>query len=441
VNDAQAIAEIADMSAELDKRARRFKRIKPYIKGPCPLPEVIVKARVTKAYRMLMGMASTPYGRLIIKAASSRMVVGGVRSTDESADTEVWEMWQANRMDSEARLGIFTALGHGRVFAILWPGAPYPSITLENPDTVIVRYREGSRYDVEAALRRWTDGGREYATLYHPDFIYKFKAERTGFVRRIVDGEDWPLQNTEQIVPVAEISTNRDLEPGAYGHTSGDLEHVTGMLDRINVLEFLRLVMAFSAGFPIRAVVGDKILYEDDGKTPIAPYELAADVIAQFEDPNTKLVEIPAANIKGFGDAIDHDIEALAGVTQTPSYYLRAVPIQNIAADAIRASDTPLNSRVLDHQAEVGEGFEQMLRIGGKMMGVELPVDAQIAWVNREFRSISERADAVSKLAPVMPWQIVMEQVFDASQGDIARWEAMRATESLLNPPPTPAAP
>jgi hypothetical protein len=75
------------------------------------------------------------------------------------------------------------------------------------------------------------------------------------------------------------------------------------------------------------------------------------------------------------------------------------------------------------------------------MMDVDLPVGAQIDWVNREFRSISERADAMSKLAPTMPWQIAVEQVFDASPGDIARWEALRAGEALLNPAPAlPAA-
>lgn len=435
----QAIAKSKDLGDELDRRADRVALLDKYVDGPCPLPPSIVQARVTRAYRMLMSMAETPYGRRIIKSASGRMEVGGIRSSDSDADKAVWAAWQANKMDAESKRGHDTALAHGRVFALLWADEDQqPTITLETPDTVIVEYREGSRYERVSALRRWDDGDLTHATLYTDDALYKFSidskqaANGQPWQRREVDGEPWPLPNPTGVVPVVEIATGRRLKAGKYGDALSDLDGAIGILDRINVLEFLRLVIAFTAGFPIRAVIGDKILRDDDDK-PIAPFELAADIVAQFENPNVKIQEIASADLKAFGEAIDHDVEALAGITATPTYYMRAMPIQNVSADAIRASDSPLNSRVDDHKPSVAEGWEDMLRVVGLMLpqSVELPNDAQVAWVNRESRSLAERADAAVKLKDIFPWQAILEIVFDLTQDDISRYETMRASDAL----------
>jgi hypothetical protein len=434
----QATEHVDALGAQLDLRTQRFGLIERYVDGPCPLPPSIRQAKVTRAYQMLMSLSETPYGRRIVKAASGRMEVGGIRTGDKATDDAVWSAWQRNRMDAESKRGHDTTLAHGRVFALLWTDdEDQPTITLETPDTVIVEYKEGSRYDRRAALRRWVDDAGTHATLYTTDAIYKFTATGESVTsveweRRIVADEEWPLPNDTGVVPVVEIATGRRLKAGRYGDALSDLDQALGLLDRINTLEFLRLVIAFTAGFPIRAVIGDKILRDDDDK-PIAPFKLAADVIAQFEDPNVKIQELAAADLKSFGDAIDHDVEALAGITATPSYYLRAVPIQNVSADAIRASDSPLNSRVEDHKPAVGEGWEEVLRVAGVLLpeAVDVPVGAEIVWVNRESRSLAERADAAIKLATVMPWQAAVEIVFDATQQQISRWEAMRASDGL----------
>lgn len=446
--DDQLISEIRAHGAELDKRARKFDQLEDYYTGECPLPTSIVRAQVTEAYRMLMAFSQTNYGRLIVKAATSRMEVGGIRSSDKNADAAAWALWQANQMDGESRLGHDTAITHGRVFAIVWPDkAGIPQITLEDPKTVIVAYEPGSRYARASALRRWENAEKvPHATLYTRDALYKFAGPKDAGVsgdikwqRRVVPDEPWPLPNTSGVVPAVEIATNRRLKATRYAHAAGDFEHVIGLLDRINVLEFLRLVIAFSAGFPIRVVIGDKIL-RDDNHDPIAPFKLAADLIAQLENPNAKVTELREADLKGFGDAIDHDVETLAGITQTPSYYLRSVPIQNVSADAIRASDAPLNARVDDHKPHLAEGWEEVLRTAGRFQtssyaGFDLSQSAGVVWASKELRSLSERADAATKLAsiPNLPWQAVAEIALDATQEQISRWEAMGAGSAALN--------
>lgn len=446
LTEQEAVDKAAELCKELDKRAKAFDKLELYVTGECPLPPAISTARVTKAYRMLMAYAQTNYGRLIVKTATSRLQVGGIRTGDEELDRVLWQVWQKNRMDGESKRGHDVALTHGRAFGIVWPREDRlePEITLEDPSSVIVEYREGSRYERSAALRRWVDkDGVPHCTLYTADALYKFSAPKNGFRTvstgwkpRDVPNEAWPLSHDFGVVPVVELAVNRKLKSGdTFGIAAGDFEATIGLLDRINILEFLRLVIAFSAGFPIRAVIGDKIL-RDDNNEPIAPYELAADVIAQFEDPNTKLTEIPAADVKGFGDAIDHDVETLAGITQTPSYYMRSVPIQNVSADAIIASDAPLNARVEDHKPDLSEGHEELFRVAGLMLPepIEVPAGAEVFWVNREARSLAARADAAQKLKDVMPWQFIASDVFQLGQTEIARLEAMKSAEQLLLP-------
>lgn len=440
LDEDEAKKKVVDHCAELTKRARKYDLIESYRKGKHPIPSIIQRAKVTRAYRMLLEFSETNYARLIVKAASSRMEIGGIRSPDRTVSDEVWKVWQENRMDAESKRGNETVIAHGRCFAVIWPrpGDERPQITLEDPATVIVEYREGSRYDRVAATRMWVDDDKvPHATLYTPEALYKFTGPKhssgqpgTQWTPREVPGERWPLPNRYELVPVVEIATGRELAPGRFGSACGDLEDHLSHLDRINILEFLRLVIAFTAGFPIRAVIGDKIIEDDDGN-PIAPFELAADIIAQFEDPNVKLQELKATDLKGFGDALDRDVESLAGVSLTPSYYLRSIPIQNVNADAIRASDAPLNSRVADHKPEMGEGYEEVNRVAGKMLPkpVDLDDSAEVYWVNRELRSLSEKADAATKLKDVLPRQVIWEEVFDATQDQVTRWESMEMSD------------
>lgn len=473
LTDKERLALIKDMAGELAIRAKRYKLIRRYRTGRAPIPASIQTARVTNAYRMLMSYAETNYGRLIIRSATSRMEVGGIRTGDDALDRAVWGLWQGSRMDSLSRLAHDDALTYGRVFAIIWPSDSeeddaVPSITLENMATVIVQYSEEAPHAPVAALRVWNERDYPYATLYTLDGVYKYRGPKnteaapdTQWEQRLVpvlntdsgefEPEEWPLENPAgpDRLPVVEISTNRLLDETCYGYAEGDFESCLGLLDRINVLEFLRLIIAFTAGFPIRAVLGQRILY-DDNRRAIAPFRLAADIIAQLESPTARLDQLEAADLERFGRAIDHDVETLAGICQTPSYYLKSVPIQNVSADAIRASDAPLNARVDDHKPFVSDGWENTVEVAGLMMPrpIVLPRRTEIRWLGKELRSLSERADAATKLNGVMPWQAIAELCFDASQDQIGRWEEMRRRDPQPDTPlgtpagaPTPPAP
>ena len=358
-------------------------------------------------------------------------------------------------MDAESKLAHNAALVSGRAFALVWPDSDtdQPEITLDNSSQMVIKYREGNRRKREAAMRFWTDEDdkRPYANLYLPDGIYKFVGPKnsTGidgiqWERREVPEEDWPVENPFGIVTAVELPVNRRLKPGSYGYARGEYAHCTSLIDRINLLTFLGLIVAFWAGFPVRAVIGDKIIRDDDGK-PLPPFELGADQVVQLENPQAKLDSFTAAD-RGIL-SVYAELDQLAAITATPRHYLPlAQGMTNLSADAIRASEGSLIAKVPDHKASLGEGWEEVLRLSGMMLDdpVDLSQRAELQWSDHETRSLAERADAAVKLKGVLPESAIIEYVLNATASQMARWRTERAGDvmsTLLAAATQPAAP
>jgi hypothetical protein len=299
---------------------------------------------------------------------------------------------------------------------------------------MVVQYRDGSRRHRVAALRRWQEGERVCANLYRPDGIFKFvasdgAAQQGQWSRRQVPGEEWPLFNPYGVVPVVEIPVNRKLKPGAFGYARGEYAHSVGLLDRINLLTFLGLVVALWMGFPLRGLIGDKILRDDDGNT-IPPFENKPDSVVQIEDPQAKTFEFQAADRKNL--SIFAELDQLAVVTKTPRHYFPLEQgMSNLSAEAIMASEGAMHAANTSHKASTGEGFEETLRVAGRMLpdAVDLSPRAELMWHDHQARSLAERGDAASKLKDVLPWQAVAEIALNASTDQLSRWESQRGSD------------
>lgn len=460
--------QLATMMPELDRRTRAHKTQESYYTGCCPLPRAIVQAKVTKAYRMLMPISEAPWGSLVVDSVTDRLEVSGIRSAPDQTqvDEAVWGVWQDNQMDAESKLAHSAALMSGRAFALIQPVADAsPEITLDGPDQMIVLYREGSRRQRLAALRRWMDDDEQvYATLYRPDGVFKFQKtdeKRRGEGRFKIDSDDWweprganladwQSGNPLKTVPVVELPVNRRLKPGSFGFARGEYEHCTPLIDRINLLTFLGLVVAFWQGFPIRAVVGQRIawdfLVDDDGnaimdttktppeqkKTSRPPFTAMADEVAQFEDPNTKLTQFDAADRKLL--SVLEELDQLATITKTPRHYFpMSSGMSNLSADAIRASEGGLAAKVVAHKGSLGEGWEEVLRVSGLALPdpVYLSPRASLVWQDHEARSMAERADAAIKLKDILPREVLWTRYLNGTSDDVQRWNSLLANDVI----------
>lgn len=441
--DADLIREVEGMSAALDRRAAEHRRLEPYYVGRAPLPAAVSQARMTRAYRHLMPMADAPWGSLIVDSNSHRLEVTGLQGPDKAVADELWRVWQANKMDAESKLAHNAAFIDGRAFALVWPGddPTTPEISLDDASQMIVRYREGSRHIREAALRRWIDDDdRAHATLYRRDGTYKFSAKAASatavstveWVRRDDPADvEWPVPNDTGEVPVVELAVNRRLKPGAYGYARGEYAHVTGLIDRINLLTFLGLVVALWQGFPLRGVIGEAILKDDDGNA-IPPFDANADALFQLENKDARIEQFDAADRNGL--SVFADLDQLAVLTATPRHYFPMEGgMSNLSADAIRASEGAHAAKIgRSHKPALSEGYEEILRVAGLTKDAPVYLDdrAELQWADHESRSLAERGDVYSKLSD-LPWQVKAEVALGANAEQIRRWSVSAASDPL----------
>lgn len=457
-DDAPRLAVVRSMGQKLDKRTQKHDRLVQYVDGNAPFPPVVERARLTNLYRYLMPVSEAPFGSLVVNSKGDRLEVAGL---DDAKNPElakqVWEEgWQGNGMDAEAQLAHDAALLDGRCYATVWAqdrgGAVAPTVTLDDMTQMVVQFEEGSRRLRRNALRRWKDGDTTRVTLYDEDAIWKYETNDStaegvrAWKRRQEPGDaEWPVPNPLGVLPVVELGINRRLRAGVYPYARGEFAHCTGLIDRINLLTFLGVVVAFWMGFPMRGITGEPIrrelLVDDNGEPllddagepksrPRPPVEAQPDSLFQLENPEAKLVEFAAADRRNL--RVHDELDQLAVITATPRHYFPMEGgMSNLSAEAIMASEGAMHAATTKHKATLGEGWLDVDRLSALWLGGELSPVAQVRWRDHHARSLAERADAASKLKDVLPWAALAELVLDANADQIARWQAQGAMDPL----------
>lgn len=442
---------------ELHTRARCVKRNREYTRGCAVIPRVITDTKLTNAYKLLMTQSQAPWASVAVDSVQDRLEVGGIRTGDRKIEEAVWsDIWQGNGLDGEAKLVQHSILRDGRAVAIIWPDRnDQPEIVYEAADQVVVLYEEGRHQQRHrrAAVRCWTDSetDRENVTIYTPRALYKlreareqteapmrFQAAGKWWEQREEIGRDgqpepWPLPNPIDVLPAVEIATNRELCSGPFPYARGEFEHCHGLLDRIQLLTFLGLVVALWMGFPLRYLIGDKILRDDDGNA-IQPFESKPDQVVQLENPAAKIGQLDPADRKNL--SIFGELQQFAYVTKTPAHYFpNETGFSNISADMIRALEGGLHAKTRGiHKPQIGAGHEEVLRVAGLMHPDEiiLPQTAEIVWLDHESRSMAERLDAAVKAQTVgLPWPMIAEMYLGMTQEAIGRAESQGAGQQL----------
>lgn len=453
------LAQLVVLNTRLDRRYRSHRRLESYCDGNSPLPQAIQRAGVIRAYRMLMPTADAPWGSLVVGSTADRLEIAGIQDEDQDAADACWELWQDNQMDLESKVAHNSVLTDGRACALVWPNpdADFPEVSLDNSGTMVVQFEDGSRRKRKSALRRWMgDDEKPRCNLYTKKAIWKFigpkhasGAAGTQWEPRVDDADDednnWPLEHDYGVVPVVELGINRKLRSGAFPYARGEFENCTGLIDRIHLLTFLGLVVAFWMGFPLRGVIGERILKDDNGDI-IPPFNAHASGIFQLEDPQAKIEEFKAAERSNL--SVFEELDHLSSITRTPRHYFPMKGgMQNLSADAIRASEGGLHAKVGDHKPFLGEGWLEVSRLLGLMSddSVELGPRARIQWKDHESRSLAERADAAQKLSTVLPPVAIAEKVLNFTQDEWRRWQSEAAgnqlaaiVQELQAPPPAP---
>jgi hypothetical protein len=401
--------------------------LQDYYSGDHPLPHLQEKAR--REFKRLLAMSRANYMQLVVDAVVGRLQVVGIRmsSTADEPDERAWRIWQANRLDADSRLVFAESVKLGTSYMLVDPprdGDEVPTVTPEHPSQAIIEYEPGSRRRKAAGLKCWLDDwtGNIMANLFLPDRVYPFSAiYRQGQVT--VDwqaGEHGPNPLGE--VPLVEYANRPQmLEPG-----TSEIAGVTDVQDRINKTLADRLMSQEYGAFRQKWVTGLEIPVDENG-APTEPFKVAVDRLLVSEDPQTKFGDFNPTDIKPFLDAVRDDIKDIAAITSTPPHYLLGDLI-NLSAEALKAAEAGLISKVRDHMLYLGESVEDTVRLYMKAAGDKRPVDfsCEVVWKNPEFRTEGELVSALVQMKTLgVPDEALWER-WGASPQEIARWKKIR---------------
>lgn len=458
--EAEALRLVGILEDELRNRRTEVDRNERYYRGKQPLR--FASDEFKKYHGDRYRNFADNWVQVVSDSPVERLTVTGIQPAGMTeADKESWRVWQMNALDADSQLGFLGAVNSARSFVLVWgnPDDPdTPEVTFEDASQCVVAYWPGSRRKRRAALKRWEDGGDDYATLYLADEVWKFKRSRQGQAQKSQAAQDadaelnkWevretgdepnPQPNPMGVVPVVELP-NR---PTLVGEPISDITGVIAMQDAVNLLWAQLFTASDYASFPQRIVLGAErpmmpILDESGnivGERPVDLEKFAVDRVAFFTGDDVKIDEWTAANLDAYTSVIEVAVGHIAAQTRTPQHYLVG-KMANLSGDALLAAETGLVKRVEEKQLWFGQALREVFRLIALAQGNDAKAlsmaGGRVLWANAESRSQAQTADALLKLKQIgFPFEFLALR-FGLTPTELADMMAMKERELQADP-------
>lgn len=449
--DRSATWWVEKLNKQLDARQKGIKLLNDYYEGDHPLSEIPprVPDAARQAFRRWMRQNRANWMGLVVESVAERLEVQGIRyGSDQAADTQAWDIWQANGMDVGSEMVFTDALITGTSYISVEPNPDNPKRPLifpEHPSQMIVSFDPARPQVRRASFKKWLDdSGFVFATLQLPDTVIKLRSEKTvkssdlgRAIRWVPRGEDNEFPNPFGQVAVVPFSNRARLLTGGRS----EIADVIDTQDRINRTLFLRMIAAEYAAFRQRAASGLALETDPDTGKAKMPFTPSMVELWVSEDPATNWHEFGATDLTPYIKSVESDIQHVAAETKTPPQYLLGAMV-NISGDALKAAESGLVSKVRRRARHFGESIEEVFRL--VFRAADEPdkaevVDAEVIWRNPEFRTEGELVDALTKMKTLGVPDEALQERWGASPQEIKRWKGMRAEQALvdsLNQPP-----
>lgn len=368
--------------------------------------------------------------QVVADAPHERLCPTGVRLPEQTeGDKGLWETWKRTESDYFSDLAMLDAIVAKRAYAIVWADEDdEPTISWEHPSQCIVIYEPGTRNRV-AGVKVWdNEDGREYATLYLADEVWKFeRANMAPTARQLEDRHDFvlprdslvpggwglrsgsspnPMPNPMGKVPMVEVA-NR---PKLMGEPISDLACVLPMQHAVNLFWSYLFSAADEATMGQRVVTGAETptipILDDEGRQvgerPVDLKNFTRKSILWLEDPNAKTSQWETAKLDVFTEVIEIMVGHVAAQTRTPAHYLLiGGTVANVSGDAMKALETGLVKRTVEKTQHFGRALRDVFELvaladddAGKARAIRR---GEVLWADVENRSDAQRADSLAK--------------------------------------------
>lgn len=430
----------ARLIARINLRLPVIDKIERYCNGEHNMAFATSKFR--EAFGDLLKPLRDDWMQIVVEAATERLKVEGFRfgATDTKADVAAWDIWQANGLDARAGLGHDEAVKFGSSYAVISPGESDedpPRILVIPPSRAAVEHDPSQPMRRLAGLHTWVDAtGANRAVLWTPEGWWEWASASPG------PTPSWELdghgENEIGVVPIVPLA-NRPTLSQPDGRS--DVLPVMPMNDAINKLLADLMVASEFAAFRQRWATGVEIPTDPETGQPLDENTFIAGIsrLWTFEpndkdEPPVQVGEFAATDLSNYVKPIELIVSHISAQTRTPPHYLMG-SIVNASADALRAAEAGLVSRVRAKMLTFGEGWEETMRIAFAWKGDEHRSAAsacEAIWRDPETRTEGERVDAITKLQTVgVPQEALWARIPGVSPQEIERWRAMRDQDAV----------
>jgi hypothetical protein len=421
--------------------------------GPHPAPTGYKQAQ--QMLNRLLEMTGANFVALVVDAAVERLHIEGFKVGGQNAD-ELWNIWQSNSMDLGSEMVFLESLACGEASMLVDPEMNpdgYPTITPEHPLQTIVECAPGRPRQRAAGLKLWIDDmGPEKmiaATVYGPDRVDNYLAPAPNtegldshqlpkFEHQ--DGGSGP-HGLGEVPLIAFPNRPRMLTPG-----TPEFDRALPIQKRINKTILDRLVMQDFSAFKQKWATGIEIPVDPVTNQPIELFKAAVDRVWANEAPDVRFGQFDADDITQMLAAVADDAKHMAALVPTPPHYLLG-DLVNLSAEALKAAEAALVSRVKAHMRHLSEPAEAVARLALRAAGTDSPQASRMetVWTNPEFRTEGELVDALVKMRTLgVPLRALWER-WGATPQELEAWPGMllqeQATAGLAQflAAPTPA--
>lgn len=391
---------IDDAISEFEKFQLDFKDSAAYFNAE--QRDFAVGVATPPALRDLQAMVGLP--RIYVQSIAERLIIEGFRVGDAAeTDETLWSWFRANSMDTQSMVSFVDSLVYGRSYVTIAAPAEadkdnplmvqgVPIIRVESP-MALFAHKDPRTEDIEWAVRVIKDEDQQVvgATLYFRDRTELY--EGTGGRLDLVD----TVHHGLGVVPVVDV-TRRSSLLDRYGTSiiSPEIRSITDAMSRL--LQNLQVTSELMAT-PQRILFGTSV--EEINERQLTGLELYTASYIAVEDPTGKAIQLPAAELRNFTEAISHMLRLAAAYTGLPPQYLSFTTDNPASAEAIRSSETRLVRTCEALAAVFGDAWEKVMRIAMLVMGQKLTLDSfriETVWRDPSTPTFQAKADATTKL-------------------------------------------
>lgn len=381
------------------KQAADYARPRMYYRGRQPL------AFAGEKFREAFGKHFRAFAEnncpRIIATVKDRLIVDGFQSVGENAspsiDTAMVEIWRRNRMKVRAKQVHQDALIEGDAYVIAWPDSNGQAILYPNrAEMIAVLYDDEQPGWIVQAAKVWEGRDKRVrVNLFYPDRIEKYVSQQArtagagsmnpdSFVPAQVDGEEWPLPNPYDKVPVFHFANRASI--GEKGVS--ELEEAMPLTDALNKTNADTVIAEEFYAIRQRWATGIEDPASFQGKPKPGG-------VWAVESNDVKFGEFNASDIEQYVTVGDMWRKSIARVTRTPDHHFSGGTAPS--GESLKMLEAPLLAKVVDAQDSWGMVWGDVMRFTLRIEGAENPLEVETIWRDTTPRNDKEAVEIATE--------------------------------------------